>query len=146
MEDFNKRLTHPAWVQPERRPHFPSLICSSCTSGLLLIVTGGVLVTLFRSGPSTNNFSLGGIAILALGMTFFGVGAAISIFAIITRQRLPKTSSAANAHVPVDPYCLAPMYPSTVDLHGMKNSNINDRQIFILPGGLEPLNAYYHPT
>lgn len=106
--------------------------------------TGGILVVVFRNGSYFTDFALGGVAILVMGSSFFGVGVAMVIFTIYTRQKLPKTSSAANADVPVDPYCLQPMYPSNID-NQVKNVNLADAQILILPGGLEPVNMSY-PT
>ncbi|GFT20067.1 uncharacterized protein NPIL_97261 [Nephila pilipes] len=145
---MEKRLVLPAWNQDQGCLHgslLSTLICSFCSAGITLILTGSVLAVLSRMSPFVSNFAINGIAILTVGTILVVFGGGIGIFSFCSRQKLPKTSSAAAAEVPPDPLCLLPVYPSTTEVTS-KNANIFRPQLFLLPGSLDPIDVSYSTT
>lgn len=122
-----------AWVYEEKTLSTSCFICC-CSVGIILLLTGTVLTALFRKITAAADIAMGGVALIVLGTVLIITGAFLGFNIFLSRQRLPKTSSAAKADVPPDPFSLVPVYPSsrpaTKDVAA---------QILLLPGGVDPI-------
>ncbi|GBM98797.1 hypothetical protein AVEN_129389-1 [Araneus ventricosus] len=140
-----KRLALPAWEQEYNRSILSSLICSCCSAGLALILTGSVLVALFRKTPTVTDFAMGGVAVLVLGTVLVAIGITVGVLAFCARQKFPKTSSAAKAEVTPDPLRLVPVYTYNTEATSNNNNHIRS-QLMLLPGSLDPIEVTYSVT
>ncbi|GIY91006.1 uncharacterized protein CDAR_550211 [Caerostris darwini] len=137
-----KRPVLPAWDQEHSRSLLSSLICSCCSAGVALILTGSVLVALFRKSPKVTDFAMGGVAILVLGSVLIVAGVTVGFFSFCSRKNLPKMSSAAKAEVPPDPLGLYPVYPFNNEVTSKSTHNLRT-QLLLLPGSLDAIEVPY---
>lgn len=140
-----KRLVPPAWEQEYNKSLLSSLICSCCSAGLALILTGSVLVALFRKKPTATDFAMGGVAVLVLGTVLVAIGIIVGVLSFCARQKFPKTSSAAKAEVAPDPLCLVPVYTYNTEATTTNNRHLRS-QLMLLPGSLDPIEVVYSVT
>ncbi|GFY59785.1 uncharacterized protein TNIN_109341 [Trichonephila inaurata madagascariensis] len=144
---MEKRLVLPAWNQDQGCLHgslLSTLICSFCSAGITLILTGSVLAVLSRMSSFVSSFAINGIAILIIGTILVAFGGGIGLFTLCSRHKsVPKTSSAATAEITPDPLCLLPVYPSITEV---SSKNVFRPQLLLLPGSLDPIDMSYNST
>lgn len=131
----------PAWSYAEEKVYPTTCILASCTIGIGFLAIGSVLTAIFRKIPMAADIAMSGVAFIVLGVVLIVMSSCLSIGLLLIRQRHPKTSSAAKAEVPPDPFSLVPVYPSHP--YPLYNDFATSSQILLLPGGVDPISATF---
>lgn len=134
MDIMESKSFLPAWTYEEKSCPTPCLFCS-CSFGLIFLIVGSILTGTFRKVPWATDLAMCGVAFIVLGLAIITGSSLLGAFVLISKQGLPKLSSAAKAEVPPDPFSLSPMYPRPTSRDPSRSS-----QILLLPGAVNPIS------
>ena len=133
MDPMESKVFRPAWTYEEKICPVPCIVCS-CSFGIIFLMLGSILTAMFRKIPWATDFAMCGVAFIILGLVLVLGSSFLGLFIFITKQNLPKISSAAKAEVPPDPFSLVPVYPRPSSRNVRSSS-----QLLLLPGAVDPV-------
>lgn len=133
MDMVDSKAFLPAWTYEEKICPIPYIACSS-SFGVIFLMLGSLLTAMFRKIPWATDIAMCGVAFIVLGLVLILGSICLGLFILITKQTLPKLSSAAKAEVPPDPFSLVPVYPRPQSRDARCSS-----QVLLLPGAVDPV-------